>query len=87
MSKKAALILLHCGFLGWLIAFFAYNDRSDLGGRIITQGLINSIIWCLFIPGYIAGCIFTIMAIVHIAKGDEDYKLPLFGEVNWFKQY
>jgi hypothetical protein len=87
MGKKPASILLHCGIVGWLIAFFACNDRSELGGRIITQGLILSIIWFLFIPGYIVGLIFTIMAIVHIAKGAEDYKLPLFGEANWFKQY
>ena len=26
------------------------------------------------------------MAIVNIAKGDEDYKLPIFGEVDWFNK-
>ena len=87
MNKKAASILLHCGFVGWLIGFLAYDNKADLGGRLITQGLILSIIWCVPFVGYVVGCIFTILAIINIAKGDEDYKLPVIGEANWFKQY
>ena len=77
MSKKTGLILLHCTIIPWLIAFINFKDNKDeLGSRMITQGLILSIV----------GCIFSIMAIVNIAKGDEDYKLPIFGEVNWFNK-
>ncbi len=86
MSKKAALILIHCGFVGWLIGYLAYDNKAEIGGRMYTQGMINSIIWMLFVPGYIVGAIFTIMAIVNICKGDEDYHLPGFvGNSNWFK--
>ena len=87
MSKKTGLILLHCTIIPWLIAFINFKDNKDeLGSRMITQGLILSIVWCIPCIGYIVGCIFSIMAIVNIAKGVEDYKLPIFGEVNWFNK-
>ncbi|MCR4815188.1 MAG: hypothetical protein K5879_10225 [Lachnospiraceae bacterium] len=87
MNKKTAQIFLHCGFIFWLIAFFNFKDQKEvLGTRLMTQGLILAIVWCIPCIGYIAGTIFTIMAIVNIAKGDEDYKLPIFGEVDWFNK-
>ncbi len=87
MSKKTGLILLHIGFICWLIAFLNFKDKKEeLGTRMITQGLILAIVWCIPCVGYIVGTIFTIMAIVNIAKGDEDYKLPIFGEVDWFNK-
>ena len=85
MNKKTALIFLHCGFIFWLIAFLNFKDnKQELGTRMITQGLILSIIWCVPCVGYVVGTIFTILAIVNIAKGDEDYHMPLFSDVDWF---
>jgi len=87
MNKKTAQIFLHCGFIFWLIAFLNFKDQKEvLGTRLMTQGLILAIVWCIPCIGYIVGTIFTIMAIVNIAKGDEDYKLPIFGEVDWFNK-
>ena len=85
MSKKTGQIFLHLSFIFWLIAFLNFKDKKEeLGTRMITQGLILSIIWCVPFVGYVVGTIFTIMAIVHIAKDEDDYKLPVIGEADWF---
>ena len=87
MSTKAAKILLHCFAIGWLIAFFSTQDRSELGGRMITQGMIIWIIACVPFIGWVVSAIFAVLCIVNVAKGDLDYKCPIIGEANWFKQY
>ena len=85
MTKKTALILLHCTFVGWLVAYIAYKDHADLGGRMITQGMLLWIIECVPCVGWIFSLILSLMAIVNISKGDEDYHCPIIGNANWFK--
>ena len=87
MSEKAAKILLHCFLIGWLIGFLGTNDKSTLGGRMITQGMLIWIIACVPFIGWVASMIFAVLCIVNVAKGDLDYHCPVIGEVNWFKQY
>ena len=85
MSKKVTSIFVHCGVLGWLIGFLACNDKSAVGGRMFTQGLILGLIGLVPFIGWVIGPVGLVLAIINIAKGDEDYKLPVIGEVNWFK--
>lgn len=68
----------------WLIAFFAYPDRKEIGSSL-TQGLIA--ILCGIIPavGWVIAIVLDIMALVKINQEDTDPELPVIGSLNWFE--
>lgn len=68
----------------WLIAFFAVSDRKEIGSSL-TQGLIAFLCGIIPVVGTIIWLVLCIMAIVQIAKTGEDPKLPVIGELNFFK--
>ena len=94
MDKKTALIIMYVGtavpylgLLGFLIALLA-GKKEVVGGRNLTQGLILMLLQILGTVavgiGPIVACVFSIIALVKVFKGDLDPELPVIGGLNWF---
>lgn len=88
MNKKTAMIFCYIGGIFWLIQFFAYKDRADIGGKNLTNGLLITILECIFLVN-IFGIVCAIIGIVKVCKGEEVPELPLLSKLdwNWFKNY
>lgn len=94
MDKKTALIIMYasniiaCGWIGWLIAFFA-GGKDNVGGGNLTQGLFLAIVCIagsiLVGLGPLFSLIWGIIGLVKVLKGEEDPALPICGNWNWFK--
>ena len=94
MDKKTALIIMYVGtavpylgLIGFLVALLA-GKKEVVGGRNLTQGLILMLLQivgsAVIFVGPIVACVFSIIALVKVFKGDLDPELPIIGGLNWF---